>query len=94
MQKLTLIEKKKKKLNIFRFDEYLEPVAVVVVSHTRNNYFNWALSDWAIKGQRLPALTIGPPCIIQHIQFQHSVESKTILVIVTFFVLWESHSGI
>ena len=27
--------------NIFRFDEFLEPV-VVVVSHARKNYFNWA----------------------------------------------------
>jgi len=38
---------KKMNTNMFRFDKFLEPV--VVVSHTRKNYFNWALSDWAIR---------------------------------------------
>ena len=43
---------------MFRFDKFLEPVQVVVVSHARKNYFIWALSDcvWV--------LTFGPPCII------------------------------
>ena len=46
--------------NIFRFDKFLEPV--VIVSRTRKNYFNWALSDWAIKANVCP-LTFGPPCL-------------------------------
>ena len=46
--------------NIFRFDKFFEPVAVVVVSHTRKNYFNWALSDWAIKAN-VWVLTFAPP---------------------------------
>ena len=48
---------------MFRFDKFLEPVQVVVVSHARKNYFIWALSDWAIKAN-VWVLTFGPPCII------------------------------
>ena len=43
---------------MFRFDKFLEPV--VVVSHTKKNYFNWAHSDWAIKA-KVWVLTFAPP---------------------------------
>ena len=49
------------KTNMFWFDKFFEPV--VVVSHTRKNYFDWVLSDWAIK-PNLCKLTFGPPCIL------------------------------
>ena len=45
---------------MFWFDKFLEPV--VVVSHTEKNYFDWALSDWAIKAN-VWVLTFGPLCI-------------------------------
>ena len=48
--------------NMFRFDKFLEPV--VVVSHTRKSYFNWELSDRAIKAN-VWVLTFGPLCIIR-----------------------------
>ena len=51
---------KKMNTNLFWFDKFLEPV--VVVSHTRKNYFDWALSDWAIKAN-VWVLTFGPLCI-------------------------------
>ena len=55
MQKWTFIWKKMNS-NIFRFDNFIEPV--VVVSYTRKNYFNWALSDWAIKVDVCPLLIV------------------------------------
>ena len=55
---------KKMNTNMFRFDKFLKPV--MVVSHTRKNYFNWALSDLAIKAN-VWVLTFGPspspPCM-------------------------------
>ena len=45
---------------MFWFDKFFEPV--VVVSHTRKNYFDWALSYWAIKAN-VCKLIFGPPCI-------------------------------
>ena len=48
--------------NMFWFDKFLEPV--VVVSHTRKNYFDWALSDWAIKAN-VCKLTFGPPNVVE-----------------------------
>ena len=48
---------------MFLFDKFLEPVVVVLVSHTRKNYFDWALSDWAIKAN-VWVLTFGPLCIL------------------------------
>ena len=49
---------------MFWFDEFLEPV--VIVSHTRKNYFDWALSDWAIKAN-VWVLTFGPLCIYENV---------------------------
>ena len=46
--------------NMFQFVKFLEPV--VVISHTRKNYFNKALSDWANKAN-VWVLTFGPLCI-------------------------------
>ena len=51
---------KKMNTNMFRFDKFLEPV--VVISHTRKNYFNKALSDLANKAN-VWVLTFGPLCI-------------------------------
>ena len=41
---------------MFRFDKFLEPVQVVVVSHARKNYFILALSDWAMGTDFWPTL--------------------------------------
>ena len=55
---------------MFWFDKFLEPV--VVVSHTRKNYFDWALRGWAIKAN-VCKLTFGPPCIIIYDNYDEMV---------------------
>ena len=48
---------------------------MVVVSHTRKNYFNWALSDWAIKAN-VWVLTFAPP---QLPVYNNIFNSKTLI---------------
>ena len=41
-------------------------VVILIVSHTGKNYFDWAISDWAINAN-VCTLNFGPPCIsIKH----------------------------
>ena len=57
---------------MFRFDKFFEPV--VVVSHTRKNYYNWALSDWAIKANVWVLTFAPPPCIYVQIYEQEGAK--------------------
>ena len=71
MQKWTFIWNKKINTNIFRSDKFLKPV--VVVNHTGTNYFDRALSDWAIKVE-VYKVTFVPPCT--DIVFNDGLHSK------------------
>ena len=74
---------------MFRFDKFLEPV--VVVSHTRKNYFNWALSDRAIKAN-VWVLTFGPPCIYIRVVYYIRVTNIDRLTILNVIIVRFSHA--